>query len=63
MSYATSVTVEFLDGTDEVHTWVTRQHIGEGCLHLFSQTGQMAPEKHLGSYPLVSIKKWTRSER
>jgi hypothetical protein len=58
-----AVTVEFLDGASEHHTWVTRQHVGEGVLHLFSQSGEGVREEHVASHPLTSIKKWTRTER
>lgn len=60
---ACAVTIYFLDGTDETHGWVTRQYVGDGVLHLYSQSGEMVREQHLASYPLGSIKKWTRSER
>jgi len=63
MSFAVGVTVEFLDGTNEIHTWVTRQAITDGCLHLFTKSGEMCAEEHVASYPLTSIKKWTRKER
>lgn len=60
---ACKVTVLLLDGDEETYTWVTRQHVAEGVLHLFSQSGEGVHEEHLASYPLTSIKKWTRTER
>ena len=63
MSFAVGITVDFLDGTVEYHTWVTRQHIADGCLHLFTKSGEMCAEEHVASYPLTSIKKWKRVER
>lgn len=60
--YFVTVTIEYLDGTTTRVELVTRQHIDDGVLHLFCKNGSMADEEHLGSYPLVNIRKWQRLE-
>lgn len=60
---AFKVRIQFLDGTDEEFTWVTRERVADGVLHLFSKQGEYADEEHLGSYPLATIKSWRRTER
>jgi hypothetical protein len=56
----TDVTITYLDGTAEVVTHSTRQHVADGVLHLFKKNGSYAAEEHLGSWPLTSVKKWVR---
>lgn len=63
MMDAWSVSVEFMDNGEEIHTWVTRWTVSDGVLHLFSRSGRMVPEEHVASYPLVNIRKWKRSSR
>lgn len=54
-----TVTITYHDGaTEEVK--ISRQHTADGVLHLFMQTGEMAAEEHVGSWPLTSIRKWRR---
>lgn len=62
------VVIEFVRGTDDVVEEVARWDLGEDQLHLYSYMPTFtdgvnfrpAREKHLGSYPLVNIKKWQR---
>ena len=41
---------------------VTREHLDLGVLSLYQQNGEMAPEEHLGSWPLVNIRSWQRKD-
>lgn len=59
--YFVTVVIEYLDGTTERVQSVTRQHVDGDALHLFCKNGSMADEEHLGSYPLVNIKRWQRT--
>lgn len=56
----TNVTIEYLDGTEEEVKHATRQLVADGVLHLFKRNGEYVEEEHLGSWPLGSVKKWTR---
>lgn len=60
MSYFATVKIDFHDGTQETVESVTRSHISDETLHLFCKNGAMAEEEHLGSWPLVGVKKWKR---
>lgn len=54
-----TVEIEFMDGTQEtVHATFASTH--DDQLHVRYKGGEMAPTEHIGSYPLVNIKKWRR---
>jgi len=58
------VVIEHLDGTEERVVLVARQVVADGALSLFGKvSGHMSDDRHLGSWPLASIKKWTRYPR
>lgn len=59
-----TVIIDFHDGTSETVESVTHEYVtSEGVLKLFNKNGEMAPEIHLGSWPLTGIKKWRRQDR
>lgn len=59
-----TVTIENLDGTAETVEHITRIHIQDGAvLHLFRRWSFDHREEHAGSYPLVSIRRWTEAGR
>jgi hypothetical protein len=55
--------IEHQDGAKEEYAWITRSHIADGVLHLWSQGGEGVREEHVASYPLTALRKWTRTER
>lgn len=58
-----TVTIDFTRGSSETHEWITDVYTRDGQLHLFKQNGDYAPKEHIGSFPLMHIKKWKRTER
>ncbi len=59
-----NVLIEHVDGTEEQIKSASREVVKDGVLHLFQRHNSYGPEeKHCGSWPLTSIKKWTRQER
>lgn len=57
-------TIDLLGGNGPpITVTATRQHIGEGALHLFTRSGPGTNEVHAGSWPLTSIRSWKRVER
>lgn len=61
MDYFDAV-IEHLDGTEETIEYANREVVTEGVLTLMQRDPYGPNQKHLGSWPLTSIKKWTRKE-
>ncbi len=56
--------VTLADGRVEVVERVTREHVAEGVLSLYQRETSYGPkERHLGSWPLVNVQRWVRSEQ
>lgn len=67
MSYQKLVLrIVYIDGGEEMYPCVggdTRgTFINEGVLHVWYKGGRMAREEHVGSFPLVNIRKYTLNE-
>ncbi len=52
----------FTDGTGESVQHVNNARIIDGVLSLWEDRPYSGGYKHLGSYPLANIRKWTRVE-
>lgn len=46
----------FRDKTSVVIEKTTSSKVQDGCLHLFRKDGEMAPNEHLGSWPLDNVR-------
>lgn len=57
------VHIVFTDGTEETVDRVEKARVTEGVLILENRRPISYDTEHLGSYPLVNIKKWTAEER
>jgi hypothetical protein len=62
VDYFTAV-IEHLDGSEEMVEMATRELIDNGVLVLMRRDPYGPNQEHLGSWPLVSIKKWTKRYR
>jgi hypothetical protein len=54
------VTIEHLDGTVETISAANEQEVRDGVLTLWQHAEFSPHAEHLGSWPLATIKKWTR---
>lgn len=52
------VEIKWMDGTSEDFNVSETPVVKDGTLHLWYQGGQYADRIHVGSFPLVNIKKW-----
>lgn len=57
-----SIDIEHLDGTTEIVEYANEQDVNDGVLTLWQRDPHGPFREHLGSWPLSSIKKWTRKE-
>lgn len=62
MDYFDAV-IEYPDGTTETIEYANQQHVEDGVLTLWQRDPYGPFRKHLGSWPLTSIKKWERRDR
>lgn len=54
--------IEFMDGTGEVVDFVASTRVHEGVLYAYGASGSISfSQPVLGAWPLVNIKRWTRS--
>jgi hypothetical protein len=53
--------ITFTDGTGITIAGVTRGTISNGVLTLYRRNTVSDAEKHLGSWPIVNIRKWVKT--
>lgn len=64
MSDFIDVTIDFRDGESETFTYVSVIQVNDGALELYVINNTYTKEReHLGSWPLDTIKKWTKKAR
>ena len=64
MSDFFDVHIQFRDGTEETFTYASILDISDGALHLYVVNNTYTREReHMGSWPMGTIKKWTRKNR
>lgn len=57
------VKIIFTDGTEELVQSASRVRSQDGVLHLSRDAPYSGATDHLGSYPLVNIRSWTKVQR
>lgn len=53
-----NISIIFMDGDSRTFTGTTRALVSGDSLHIYCQDGELAPEVHMGSYPIINIKEW-----
>lgn len=63
-----TLTIDFVDKTTEQHN-ITKEgyspavEVSEGVLNVYSKDGEYAPRVHVGSWPLIHIRKYKVTSR
>jgi hypothetical protein len=58
-----NIRITFMDGTETVVEYADGSHVRDEVLHIFRDRQFSGGREHLGSFPLVNVRKWKTEER
>lgn len=59
---AIKIRIQFTDGTGEVVDYAEKVKVVDGVLRAWSESSYGGVIHHIGSWPLVNVRKWTTEQ-